>query len=189
VNCLPLTSNGKVDRDALSRLELGLEACAHPNAPATATEYQMKELWEQNLSRSPIALDQDYFEMGGDSLSAVNLLLAIEEQFGVQLKPQVLLESSSIADLVVELESLTQTVKSPQPAPHPFLVALQNSGNRTPLVLIPGGSGEGSVSYKNFAQSFFPDHPVYTLHSPYLLMLEEPAHPVTYDSPSKSWVW
>ena len=72
----------------------------------------MKEIWEHNLSRSPIGLDQDYFEMGGDSLSSVNLLLAIEKQFGIRLKPQVLLESSTIIDLAREVEN-SQLVKRP----------------------------------------------------------------------------
>jgi surfactin synthase thioesterase subunit/acyl carrier protein len=140
-------------------------------------EKQMKEVWERNLSRSPIELDQDYFEMGGDSLSAVNLLLAIEKQFGIRLKPQVLLESSTISELVREVESCTSAAKPRQDVVKTSLVSLQNSGNKTPLILIPGGSGEGFLSYKNFAQSFFPDHPVHAVQSPYA-MIEDSADPV-----------
>jgi len=175
---LPLTSNGKVDREALSRLELGIETSATPSAPATPMENQMKEIWEQNLSRSPIGLDQDYFEMGGDSLSAVNLLLAIEKQFGIRLKPQILPEHSTISELVREVEASLDAAVLPRQGKQASLVSLQGSGNQTPLVLIPGGSGEGFLSYKNFAQNFFPDHPVYAVHSPYALMIEEPADPI-----------
>ena len=59
------------------------------------------------------------------------------------------------------------------------LLLLQESGNGTPLILIPGGSGERFLSYKKFAHSFFPDHPVYTLQSPYVSMIEGPSDPVS----------
>jgi len=175
---LPLTSNGKVDRDALSRIDLGLEPFISPGTPATPAEIQMKSLWEQNLSRNSIGLDQDYFELGGDSLSAVNLLLAIEKEFGIRLKPQVLLESSTISDLVREIQSHREVAASPRQLASDQLLSLQASGSRTPLILIPGESGEAVLSYKKFAENFFPDHPVYALQAPYALMIDAPADPM-----------
>ena len=180
VDRLPLTSVGKVDRAALARLDLSYELSVHPGAPASPNEQLMKEIWEQNLARSPLELDQDYFEMGGDSLSAVNLLLAIEKQFGARLKPQALLESSTIGELVQEVERSKSEKAAPPTANRTPLLPLQESGNRTPLILIPGGSGEHTLSYKKFAQNFFPHHPVHGLQSPYALMIEESADPIAF---------
>jgi len=178
VESFPLATNGKVDRAALARLPLELEGPVRADASATPTECKLQEIWEKNLARSPIGLDQDYFEMGGDSLSSVNLLLAIEKHFGIRFKPQVLLESSTITEQARELENSFLVKRAPPAIAPNSLLPLQESGNQTPLILIPGGSGERFLAYRNFAHGFIPDHPVYALESPHTLMLEGPSDPI-----------
>ena len=182
LDSMPVTSNGKVDREALSRTDLGVEISSESDSDATPTETHMKEIWERNLARSSMGLEQDYFEMGGDSLSAVNLMLAIEQKFGIKLPAQILLERSTISDLAQLVDGGGSAPKPPKPASPASFVFLQESGDGVPLIIIPGGAGVSFLNYKNFAVKFLPDHPVYAMQSIYALMLEKPVDPVKYIS-------
>ena len=177
---LPVVGHGKVDRPALARLELEPRATAAPTAPLSAAERQMTALWEQNLGRSPLALDHDYFEFGGDSLSAVNLLAAVEKQFGLRLKPAQLFDNSTIAGL---LRVMQQAGAEPEPAeagaPCSF-VCLQPSGSGAPLIILQGGTGVSYAHYRNFAHKFAPEHPVYVLQSAFSLLIDKPSDPLSH---------
>jgi acyl carrier protein len=175
---LPVTSNGKVDHAALARLPLDAAAPGKTAAPVTAREKEMTALWERNLDRRSIGLDQDYFELGGDSLSAVNLLAAIEKQLGQKLKLSVLLDHSTIADLLAALENPASRTNVADFKPTCEILPIQESGDGMPLVVLTGGTGSNLVHYKNFARKFAPDHPVYALQYPYALLLDKPENPL-----------
>jgi amino acid adenylation domain-containing protein len=77
----PLTPSGKVDRKALPKPEeLVAENAGAFAAPADDLELKLTRIWEDVLGRGPIGIRDDFFELGGDSLSAVNLVLQIEKQ-------------------------------------------------------------------------------------------------------------
>jgi amino acid adenylation domain-containing protein len=176
---LPTTAHGKVDRKALSLLRLDSDSSPGSTAPLTTLEKRMTVLWEKNLSRSPIGLHHDYFELGGDSLSAVNLVAMIEKQFGFQLKPSVLFDNSNIADLL-------RAIESPRVTPPPEMeracsfVPLQETGEGAPLIILTGGTGTTLPHYKNFARKFAPGHPVYALQYPYALLQEKSPDPLAH---------
>ncbi|MER8185241.1 beta-ketoacyl synthase N-terminal-like domain-containing protein [Kitasatospora sp. NPDC094015] len=54
-------------------------------APAAAPVSAVVELFERHLRRSPIDPDDDFYELGGDSLTAVGIVTALREEFGVDL--------------------------------------------------------------------------------------------------------
>jgi acyl carrier protein len=179
LDALPVAANGKVDRRALAALRLEAQATAESSsAPLTGMEKRMTALWERNLSRSPIGPHDDYFEMGGDSLSAVNLVAAIEKQFGLKLKPSVLFDNSNIADLVRAIEHPGDKPGSIDAVPVCGFTALQEAGNGPPLVILTGGTGTSFNHYRNFARKFAPHHPAYALQYPYALLLGKPADPL-----------
>ncbi|GAA0984804.1 hypothetical protein GCM10009555_059200 [Acrocarpospora macrocephala] len=75
VERLPLTPNGKIDRRALP--DPGTAATGTPGPrtpPGTHGEARMLAEWTRVLARSPIGVDDDFFELGGDSLRAVALV-------------------------------------------------------------------------------------------------------------------
>ncbi|MEO3854081.1 amino acid adenylation domain-containing protein [Acrocarpospora sp. B8E8] len=75
VERLPLTPNGKIDRQALP--DPGTAATGTPGPrtpPGTHGEARMLAEWTRVLARSPIGVDDDFFELGGDSLRAVALV-------------------------------------------------------------------------------------------------------------------
>lgn len=78
---LPLSANGKVDRNAISRL-LNAETAATPDqSPASTVETVLAELWAELLGvAAPVSRDHNFFTLGGDSLHATRLLARMTER-------------------------------------------------------------------------------------------------------------
>ena len=64
-------------------------------------------VWERVLQQSPIGLDDNFFDLGGDSLSAVTLFLEVEKLCGRQLPSVMIYNTPTIAALAAELEQPT----------------------------------------------------------------------------------
>jgi acyl-coenzyme A synthetase/AMP-(fatty) acid ligase/acyl carrier protein len=76
VEDLPKGPTGKVSR---SELSTAMAKCKRNIAPPESPlEFQIIEIWQTLLSREDIGVDDDFFELGGDSLLAVQMLLEIE---------------------------------------------------------------------------------------------------------------
>ena len=74
LEALPLSFNGKVDRIALSKRPLPApEAAADRAVEATALESAISELWRSVLHREAVGLDDNFFDLGGDSLLLVSV--------------------------------------------------------------------------------------------------------------------
>ncbi|MGH3480499.1 MAG: non-ribosomal peptide synthetase, partial [Nocardioidaceae bacterium] len=84
---LPLTANGKIDRKALTALAGQLEV-AEPDRdrPSTATEHRLAAAWAQVLGipKDRIGRRDQFFELGGTSLSALRLAIALERAVSVR---------------------------------------------------------------------------------------------------------
>lgn len=97
MSALPLTPNGKVDRSALPRLTA--DRTAARAEPRGATERLVCELFSDVLGSSPIGPDDDFFELGGQSLLAMRLLNRLEGETGVALRVIDLLDASTVRSL------------------------------------------------------------------------------------------
>jgi amino acid adenylation domain-containing protein len=83
---MPLTASGKVDRKALpppgtSRPDLGTPFVA----PRTESERQIADIWAELLELDEVGVDDDFFDLGGDSITALRAALAIEKRCGRSL--------------------------------------------------------------------------------------------------------
>ncbi|MFJ9458797.1 amino acid adenylation domain-containing protein [Kitasatospora sp. NPDC101447] len=104
---LPLNANGKVDRRALRTLQLDLasgRSDTGATAPRTPLEAELTEVWEEVLGTAPIAVDDDFFELGGDSLTAVRLAAACRARLGADVRQRTLFQAPTVAALAAELE-------------------------------------------------------------------------------------
>ncbi|MEO6502205.1 MAG: non-ribosomal peptide synthetase [Jatrophihabitantaceae bacterium] len=86
---LPLNANGKLDRAALERLDdrTRPEVNAEHREPQSPLERSIVDLWGDRLGLAGIGADDDFFELGGDSLIAVTIITELEGGFGVQVSP------------------------------------------------------------------------------------------------------
>lgn len=82
----PLLSSGKVNRRALPTPEFNREGLTNPYVPPrTALEATLTALWEEVLAVEPIGMLDHFLELGGSSLSAMRLMVAVERRLGVQV--------------------------------------------------------------------------------------------------------
>ncbi|HEU4534992.1 MAG TPA: phosphopantetheine-binding protein, partial [Polyangiaceae bacterium] len=92
---LPRTPNGKLDRQELARLGAGERRRERaPTPPSTDAERRVAELFKRALKVSEVGVDDNFFNLGGDSLTVMEVALELQRATGVRLLPRVILESS-----------------------------------------------------------------------------------------------
>ncbi len=104
LEALPLTPNGKLDRKALPAPDFTLERF---RAPSTSQEHALATLFAKVLGLPRVGIDDSFFDLGGHSLSAVQLTLRIQEVFKVKVPVRMLFEADSVAKLAERIESNT----------------------------------------------------------------------------------
>ncbi|MDH3280577.1 MAG: AMP-binding protein, partial [Gammaproteobacteria bacterium] len=83
---LPLTPNGKVNYKKLGQPATpGAETRRAYTPPRTQTEQVLARLWIELLGTEPVGIDDDFFDMGGDSLVCMRLASLVEREFGVHI--------------------------------------------------------------------------------------------------------
>ncbi|MFF3438559.1 amino acid adenylation domain-containing protein [Streptosporangium sp. NPDC002721] len=100
---LPLTANGKVDRAVLALLAARDTSSAGAEPPQGEVESALAELWEAQLPGSAADRNADFFTVGGDSLSAIRLVSAVERRFGTGITIRTLLAAPTIAALAAKI--------------------------------------------------------------------------------------
>jgi amino acid adenylation domain-containing protein len=100
VDELPLTPNGKVDRQALSGMSgWRFRAIDSEKLPQTETEKLLAGIWENLFRVSPVSRDDDFFLLGGDSLSVVCFLVQLKQEFRVDIPLSHFVNEPSLASL------------------------------------------------------------------------------------------
>jgi amino acid adenylation domain-containing protein len=93
---LPLNSNGKVDRQALPAPDLQRSKALSSTPPRTPTEKGLTAIWKEVLGPEPGIYD-DFFDLGGHSLSAAQIISRTEIAFRVSVSIRQLFEARTIA--------------------------------------------------------------------------------------------
>ncbi|MCI0488113.1 MAG: amino acid adenylation domain-containing protein, partial [Blastocatellia bacterium] len=113
---LPLNKNGKIDRQALLRIDPAEhETKKGYTAPRTSVEKRLAEVWASVLGVSRVGIHDNFFELGGDSIIGIRLI-ARARQAGIRLAPAHIFQYPTIAELAslqgsgTEIESDQQTV-------------------------------------------------------------------------------
>lgn len=95
---IPLTGNGKVDRRALPQPEDTRPDLSSPYArPRNETEASLVQIWEDVLDVHPIGVNDDFFDLGGHSLSASRVVSRVFEKFQLEMPLRALFQSPTIA--------------------------------------------------------------------------------------------
>ncbi|URZ17242.1 non-ribosomal peptide synthetase [Clostridium felsineum] len=85
LNNMPVTTNGKIDRRALPKLEWKINTGVKYEAPRDEVENKLVEIWEKVLGTKNIGIDDNFFEIGGDSIRAVNVASKIAQKLNVSI--------------------------------------------------------------------------------------------------------
>jgi amino acid adenylation domain-containing protein/non-ribosomal peptide synthase protein (TIGR01720 family) len=100
---LPLTPNGKIDRRALPEPEIPVTD--RGRVARSVTEQQLAEIWQRLLQRDAVSVDTSFFELGGDSILAIQMI-AQASQVGLQLTPKQVFQFQTIAELAAVAQPL-----------------------------------------------------------------------------------
>ncbi|MEM9515807.1 MAG: amino acid adenylation domain-containing protein, partial [Actinomycetota bacterium] len=88
---LPRTAHGKVDRRALERIVPAAVSTSGAGGAVTGSAGSVLAAWQRAFERDDIELDTDFFDLGGDSLTAVQLVTDVESALDVPVPISVLL--------------------------------------------------------------------------------------------------
>lgn len=156
LEAFPLTANGKLDRRALPDVDLSSRQKRFM-APRDALELKLVPIWEEILGVRPIGVNENFFELGGNSLLAVRLMAKIQYQFKQNLPLAILLQGGTIGQLANWMRQETTPDWSP-------LVPIQPHGEKRPFFCIPGAGGN-VIYLHNLARHLGTEQPFYGLQA------------------------
>jgi acyl carrier protein len=107
LDSLPLTPNGKVDRKALPAPPQAIVGAGGP--PQTETEKAVAAIWSELLRMDGIGVEDDFFDLGGQSMTAVGLVARLRDAFDVNIELATLFERPTIAGLSEAIDVLVLT--------------------------------------------------------------------------------
>lgn len=156
---LPLSPNGKVDRKALAALQ-GKELQSHTTflAPRTPEEQKLAEIWCEVLRRDRVGVHDNFFDLGGHSLTAARLASEIKKRLGRNIAISALFQAPTVAALASFLEGSNGTTQLQS------LVALQTQG-QAPSVFCIHGWGGNVYSFLDLARAMGQHRPVFGLQA------------------------
>jgi len=106
----PLTSNGKVDREALSNMDFNMDFSTKEIIEASnEIEEMISEIWSEVLQIKKLGIHQNFLDLGGDSLSGIRVMIRINETFDLELPVNSIFIKTTIEQLAVYIE---ETIKA-----------------------------------------------------------------------------
>jgi amino acid adenylation domain-containing protein len=125
LEAFPRLPNGKVDRVALPVPDFAAGEAGYV-APRTPAEARLAEVWAEVLGVERVGAEDSFFDLGGHSLRAAQVITRVRDGFGVELPLSALFESPTVAALAARVEAaersagLPPIVRVPRDGPIPL---------------------------------------------------------------------
>jgi len=156
VHTFPLTPNGKLDVRALPIPRRPVDESVRL-APRNDVERSIVAVWERVLDVRPIGIRDDFFSVGGTSLSAVTMMSELEVLFGASLSIERLFHEPTVEMLA---STLTQSVCDDVRRP---MLELNDGGCAPPLVFLHGAIFGGGFYCRTLARCLGPNQPLWLM--------------------------
>ncbi len=121
---------------------------------------RIAEVWKEVLGTASVDAESDFFELGGDSLSASQAAARLSREFGSDLAPSQIAEHSSVAGLARFLSAGVEVSR----AKSGLLIALSSEGSRPPL-FCPHPIGGDVMCYRELARRVGGERPIYGIRA------------------------
>jgi amino acid adenylation domain-containing protein len=159
LDAFPQTPNGKLDRLNLPDPELVRPDLPNEHLePSNQMESLLVSIWEENLGISGIGVEDKFFDLGGDSLTAAILFASIEEYFHRKLPLSTLMRAETIRSQGKILSDKGYLANwSP-------VVPIQTEGNAAPIFCF-AGKGGNPLRFRALAELIGTQHPIYFMQS------------------------
>ena len=150
---LPLNQSGKVDRKALPKPDHTAPVLrAQHVAPRTGVEKELAIIWGSVLGIADVGVHDNFFDVGGHSLTGIQLLTRVEQRFHKAIP----LKNLFVAPTIALMAELIQEKKTLPAFTH--LVPVQPEGDRLPIFCVHGDEAN------NFLPKYLgPDQPFYAI--------------------------
>ncbi|MEA5516848.1 amino acid adenylation domain-containing protein [Nodularia sp. UHCC 0506] len=165
---LPITANGKLDRQALPQVQASnYQRCNTFVAPRDKWETELVQIWQETLKVEHLGVTDNFFNLGGNSISAVRLMTQIQKHFAQTLPLSTLFQQGTI-------EQLAQQLRQQQPT-HSWspLVEIQPQGNARPFFCVHPVGGN-VLCYTQLVHHLSSNQPFYGLQASGLNPNEQP---------------
>ncbi|MCB8913125.1 amino acid adenylation domain-containing protein [Rhodococcus rhodochrous] len=159
---LPVTPSGKVDRSALPA---AAPVGAAYRAPRTPTEGAVARAFASVLERDRIGIDDNFFDLGGNSLAATAVASKLRSELGRDVPLSLVFLDPTPAGLADHLDEPPATA-APATGMFDVLIPLRGPGHRPSVFCVHPAIGLSWV-YAGLLR-YLPDRPVYGLQLPYL---------------------
>lgn len=114
LDVMPMTASGKTDRKSLPVPEFTVTDREYI-APETFTEQKIAAMWKELLNADQISRTDDFFDLGGDSLIAIQLLTKMETAFDVVITIKDIMEHSELEQLASFIDNAEISTAKIQP--------------------------------------------------------------------------
>ncbi|WP_237724237.1 non-ribosomal peptide synthetase [Rhodococcus sp. DK17] len=185
LDALPLTTNGKIDRQALPTPVL---PTPQYRAPVTAVEGVVAWVFADVLGRDRIGLDDDFFTLGGNSLLATQAVSRLREALGVEIQVMWLFTDSTVEAIASRVEAASDgstRIAPTGPSAFDVLLPIRSAGDSDPIFCIHPASGL-AWCYAGLAPHIEPGRRIYGLQSPELV--EDDPHPRSIEQLAEQYV-
>ncbi len=108
LEAMPLTPNGKIDRQALPAPGQVRSDDEEFAAPRTPGEGILASMWEHLLGVERVGINDDFFELGGHSLLAMQLISRVREAFQIEIPLPALFAAPTVSTLAVKIEEIVK---------------------------------------------------------------------------------
>ena len=168
MDSFPITAGGKLDLDRfpnpdVNRVSTG-DDVGEPRL-LTATEQKISSLWEKVLGVSGLGRDANFFHAGGNSLSAMQLVLLLESEFpGLVIPVVALIPNPSIASMAEYIDQRKHSSEDSVPDGWPLLTRLGSSDDPIRVVCLHAAGG-GGMFYRQLYESVEQTVPIAVLES------------------------
>ena len=159
---MPLNENGKVDRKRLPLPgESDLRGSQAYVPPRDRYEAEVVRIWQDVLKRHPIGVQDNFFEIGGNSLTALVLMNELSAHFGRELPVSMLFQSPTVTELCVAMRDMA----SVSDIETSCLIRMKpGDGSRPPLFMVHSQGG-GVLSYFQLAHLLDAEETIYGVQS------------------------
>lgn len=115
LDALPVTSNGKVDRQALPPRQMDLEQGNGSALPGRhgPLEELLAGIWQGLLQVSEVTANDHFFQLGGHSLLAMQLVARVRQQVGIDLPLRTVFEAPTLAALTERVQQQLRADSAP----------------------------------------------------------------------------
>jgi aspartate racemase len=170
---LPISPNGKIDRKSLPAPTRGEEAGSPSGAyvaPRTETERTLVEIFSEVLGTRQVGIDDDFFDLGGHSLTAMRAISLIKSKLNAELPVRVLFRAKTVSQIAAYIAERDAGRAEQSSDEWSTCIPIQPGGSKVPLFCV-ARPNVNALGYLFLSRQLGPDQPVYGLQRQ---MLEDP---------------